>query len=241
MLKAVLFDLDGTLLPMDEQEFTKGYFGLLCRRLAPLGYDKDLLIKTVWEGTKLMLKNDGSKTNEEVFWNYFASIYRKDKLKDKEEIDNFYLTDFKNSKVMTKNNPYAKEIVDFIRNLGLKTIIASNPVFPKDGMLTRMGFINLKESDFDYITSYEVSHFCKPNTKYYEEVLKKNNLKPDEVIYFCNNESDDYIPATKCNITSYYIGDCIMPLSKESKIHVYKYEEVKDIILKEISKRQSND
>lgn len=65
MLKAVLFDLDGTLLPMDEQEFTKGYFGLLCRHLAPLGYDKDLLIKTVWDGTKLMLKNDGSKTNEE--------------------------------------------------------------------------------------------------------------------------------------------------------------------------------
>ena len=241
MLKAVLFDLDGTLLPMDEQEFTKGYFGLLCRRLAPLGYDKDLLIKTVWEGTKLMLKNDGSKTNEEVFWNHFASIYGKDKLKDKEEIDNFYLTDFKNSKVMTKDNPYAKEIVDFIRSLGLKTIIASNPVFPKDGMLTRMGFINLKESDFDYITSYEVSHFCKPNTNYYEEILKKNHLKPDEVIYFCNNESDDYIPATKCNIISYYIGDCIMPLSKESKIHAYKYEEVKDIILKEISKRQSND
>ena len=86
-MNTILFDLDGTLLPMDEQEFTKGYFGLLCRRLAPLGYDKDLLIKTVWEGTKLMLKNDGSKTNEEVFWNHFASIYGKDKLKDKEEID----------------------------------------------------------------------------------------------------------------------------------------------------------
>lgn len=29
MLKAVLFDLDGTLLPMDEKEFTEYYFGLL--------------------------------------------------------------------------------------------------------------------------------------------------------------------------------------------------------------------
>ena len=27
MVKAVLFDLDGTLLPMDQDEFTKGYFG----------------------------------------------------------------------------------------------------------------------------------------------------------------------------------------------------------------------
>ena len=29
MVKAVLFDLDGTLLPMDQDEFTKGYFKLL--------------------------------------------------------------------------------------------------------------------------------------------------------------------------------------------------------------------
>lgn len=238
MLKAVLFDLDGTLLPMDEKEFTKGYFALLCAYLAPYNYEKDLLIKTVWDGTMLMLKNSGIKTNEEIFWEHFANIYGKDKLKDKDLIDKFYVTDFKKAKAITKDNPYPKEIVNYIRNLGLKTIIASNPVFPRDGMLTRMGFINLNESDFDYITSYEVSHFCKPNTKYYEEVLEKNNLKPDEVIYFCNNESDDYIPATKCGITSYYIGDCIMPISNESKIHSYKYDEVKDIILKEISKRK---
>lgn len=29
LLKAVLFDLDGTLLPMDEEKFTNGYFELL--------------------------------------------------------------------------------------------------------------------------------------------------------------------------------------------------------------------
>lgn len=32
MLKAVIFDLDGTLLPMNEDEFTKGYFSLLCKK-----------------------------------------------------------------------------------------------------------------------------------------------------------------------------------------------------------------
>ena len=30
----VLFDLDGTLLPMDQDEFTKGYFKLLAAKLA---------------------------------------------------------------------------------------------------------------------------------------------------------------------------------------------------------------
>ena len=44
MLKAVLFDLDGTLLPMDEEKFTKGYFGMLCQKLAPFGYDSEELV-----------------------------------------------------------------------------------------------------------------------------------------------------------------------------------------------------
>lgn len=34
-IKAVLFDLDGTLLPMDQEKFTKCYFSLLAKNLSP--------------------------------------------------------------------------------------------------------------------------------------------------------------------------------------------------------------
>lgn len=34
-LTTILFDLDGTLLPMDNDAFTRGYFKLLAARLAP--------------------------------------------------------------------------------------------------------------------------------------------------------------------------------------------------------------
>ena len=37
MLDAVLFDLDGTLLPMDMDEFTGGYFRFLAEKAAPFG------------------------------------------------------------------------------------------------------------------------------------------------------------------------------------------------------------
>ena len=36
-IKAVLFDLDGTLLPMDQDHFVKTYFQLLAQKLAPFG------------------------------------------------------------------------------------------------------------------------------------------------------------------------------------------------------------
>ena len=47
-IKTILFDLDGTLLPMDEKEFIKGYFGMLCAKLAPFGY-KPNVSSVIWQ------------------------------------------------------------------------------------------------------------------------------------------------------------------------------------------------
>ena len=39
MIKNILFDLDGTLLPMDMEKFTHGYFKRLVMKAAPRGYE----------------------------------------------------------------------------------------------------------------------------------------------------------------------------------------------------------
>ena len=44
-IKAVLFDLDGTLLPMDQDEFVKAYSMGLAKKLAPHGYEPEKLVK----------------------------------------------------------------------------------------------------------------------------------------------------------------------------------------------------
>ena len=69
--KMILFDLDGTLLPMDQDIFVKTYFGLLAKKLANYGYDPEKLIQSVWAGTGAMIKNDGSLSNEDRFWKVF--------------------------------------------------------------------------------------------------------------------------------------------------------------------------
>ena len=63
-ITTVLFDLDGTLLPMDQDVFTTGYFKSLCKKVAPLGYEPEKLVKAIWAGMAAMVKNDGSETNE---------------------------------------------------------------------------------------------------------------------------------------------------------------------------------
>ncbi len=229
-IKAIFFDLDGTLLPMDEDEFTNGYFGFLCKKAYPFGYDKDALIKTVWGGTKLMWKNDGVKTNEEVFWNFFKTVYGEEKLKDKEIFNDFYTNEFKNAKIFCGENAYARQIIDLAKSKNLKLVLSSNPVFPRCGMISRMGFVGLNENDFDYITSYENSHYCKPNPKYFEEILNVTGLKAEEVILFGNSEVEDIEPSSACGIKGYLIGDCVKFKSENSTLKVLTYPEVLTLI-----------
>ena len=73
--KTILFDLDGTLLPMDQDAFTRGYFKLLAQKLAPHGYDPAALVDNIWAGTAAMVGNDGKRTNEAAFWDRFAALY----------------------------------------------------------------------------------------------------------------------------------------------------------------------
>ena len=62
-ITTVLFDLDGTLLPMDLDAFIHTYFGLLAQKAAPYGYEPKPLIDGVWKGMGAMIQNDGACPN----------------------------------------------------------------------------------------------------------------------------------------------------------------------------------
>lgn len=230
MYKAIFFDLDGTLLPLNEEEFTKGYFHFLCEKMSNYGYDKNELINLIWAGTKEMYKNDGSKTNEQVFWDYASNVL-KDIKKDKALFDEFYVNEFKKTKIFCKENPYIKEIIEFCKNNFEYVILATNPIFPKQGTLTRMSFIGLKEEDFDYISYYENSNYTKPNINYYKDILDKFNLKGNEVLMFGNNELEDGA-AMNLGINVYMVGDYVINHNKNLK-HI-KMVDVIDTIKNEL-------
>ena len=97
-ITTVLFDLDGTLLPMDQDLFVKSYFGKLAEKMAPRGYDPDGLIKAVWGGTAAMVQNSGKSTNEEVFWNFFSGIYGEKALRDIPVFQEFYEVEFQEAR-----------------------------------------------------------------------------------------------------------------------------------------------
>ena len=104
-LTTILFDLDGTLLPMDNDVFVKTYFGLLAKTLAPHGYEAKALVDAVWAGTAAMVANDGRQTNEAVFWEKFAGVFGERVYGDKPVFEAFYANEFQNARSVCGFNP----------------------------------------------------------------------------------------------------------------------------------------
>ena len=130
--------MDGTLLPMDNDEFTKSYFKLLAKKLAPHGYVPQKLIDGIWAGTAAMVKNDGTRTNEQAFWTRFAEVFGERVYDDKPLFDEFYENEFQNAKATCGYNPKAAVVVHTIKKMGYRIALATNPIFPSTATESRI-------------------------------------------------------------------------------------------------------
>ena len=208
-IKAVLFDLDGTLLPMDQDVFVKTYFKGIAAKLAPYGYEPKALIDAIWSGTVEMIKNDGKITNEEAFWNYFASRYGEKVLADMPLFEKFYEENFDAVKEVCGYNPMAAEIVDNLKKAGIRIVLATNPIFPAVATRKRIRWAGLKPEDFELYTTYENSKYSKPNPYYYKELLNRLDVAPEECLMVGNDVGDDMV-AEELGMKVFLLTDCLI-------------------------------
>ena len=209
-IKAILFDLDGTLLPMDQDKFVKAYFGLLAARMAPYGYEPKQLVDCIWKGTAAMVQNDGTMTNEQRFWDVFRAVYGEERLAEhKPVIDEFYLTEFNQARSSCGFHPMARAILNRVRDAGWMPVLATNPIFPARATENRIRWAGLAPEEFELYTTYENSSFCKPNPKYYLEILDKLGLQPEECAMVGNDVEEDMIAAT-LGMKVFLLTDCLI-------------------------------
>lgn len=195
-MKTILFDLDGTLLPMDQEVFLKVYFGGLVKTLTPHGYDTDTLVKSIWAGTGAMIKNDGSCSNEEAFWKSFAGFFGPDVYRDKQLFDAFYRTDFQKVGQACGFSPMAKTVVDELKARGCRVVLATNPLFPAIATESRIRWAGLQPEDFALVTTYENSRYCKPNPAYYRDILAQLGCEATDCIMVGNDVDEDMVAQT---------------------------------------------
>lgn len=208
-VKTILFDLDGTLLPMNQDLFIETYFSKLAEYMTQFGYDPKELSGVIWKGTIAMLKNDGSSTNEELFWTTCTKLYGNKLLEDIPHFNEFYSEVFNSIENICGKNPEAAKTVHKLKKMGYRLILATNPVFPPVATENRIRWAGLEPSVFDYYTTYENSSYSKPNPGYYKEIIEKLSLVPSECIMVGNDTVDDMIAET-LGMNVFLLSDCLI-------------------------------
>ncbi len=225
-MKTFLFDLDGTLLPMDQEFFIKKYFNELAKVSNLLGYDAKKLLNSVWEGIKSMVSNDGTTTNRERFWDTFVNIYGEHIRDSEQHFISFYENEFHKVKDATNPTPLAGECVRILKEKKYRLILATNPIFPEIATLARINWAGLNPEDFDVITTYENSSYCKPNLEYYKEILEKCNSNIKDCIMIGNDVSEDMC-VSKLGMDTFLLNENIIN-EKNEDISKYRQGSMKE-------------
>lgn len=230
-IKMVMFDLDGTLLPMDMDEFTGGYFKMLAAKAAPCGYELKSLVRAIWHGVAAMVKNDGHCKNEDAFWEDFVATFGEQAKNDKWIFDEFYANEFEGARQFCGYNPAAAETVRWIRDRGLRVALATNPLFPAIATQARIRWTGLQPEEFEFFTTYENIGWCKPNPDYYREVLRRAGLQGEDCLMVGNDVGEDMV-AAELGMKVFLLTDCLINKSGED-ISVYpngSFEELKTYV-----------
>lgn len=227
-IKAVLFDLDGTLLPMDLEQFIKGYFSSLTKGMAARGFDAKRFSRALLAGVDAMMKNDGRDTNENVFWQTFEAVYGEE-VRSKEALFNdFYNGEFQALSSLCGVIEEAAHAVRAIRNMGYRVVLATNPVFPPIATESRIRWAGLLPSDFEFYTNYTNSSFAKPNTEYYLEIAKNMGLDPSECLMVGNDTEDDMV-AENVGMSVYLLPEFLINRGNKD-ISSYNYGTLESLI-----------
>ena len=120
-ITTVLFDLDGTLIPFDQKEFIESYLYLISKKFVPMGYDKDMLIKALWDGTGNMIKNDGKVMNRDIFKSTFTELMEKEYDEMEGDFMEFYEKEFDDVKETLQEEVDRAEFIKTINIVYLST------------------------------------------------------------------------------------------------------------------------
>ena len=208
-IKMILFDLDGTLLPMDQKVFMKDYFGRLVKKIAPVGYNPQALVDAIWAGTADMVQNDGSVLNETRFWNRFCAIFGEEAKQHLPLFDEFYREEFDKIRSSCGYNPKAAQAVRTLKSMGYRVALATNPLFPSIATEKRTSWTGLSTDDFELFTAYDNTGYCKPNPDYYRDVCRRLDVSPEECLMVGNDAEEDMIAAT-LGMKVFLLTDCLI-------------------------------
>ncbi|QRN84623.1 HAD hydrolase-like protein [Clostridia bacterium] len=212
-IKTILFDLDGTLLPVDMEKFLEIYFEEMGKHFAE-HIEPKLLTKSVWEATGDLIDNTENRTNSEVFWETFRQMTGDNPELTEEKFLPFYEGGYQKAKAATGTSKAMQKAVSLLLENGYQIIVATNPLYPENAVHDRIRWAGFNPNDFSYISSLEKNCHCKPHAAFYEEIVNHLSLDPKSCMMVGNDAKED-MAAKKIGMTTYLVVDYLIKHDNE--------------------------
>lgn len=207
MLRAVLFDLDGTLLRINLERFLGRYFAALRNVAAGHADDKqtDAIMDAIQAAVRAMCEPHPDVTNEGVFAREFERLSGIVLADVWPAYERFYAEVFPSLADGAGPALGARSAVETALGLGLPVAVATNPIFPRAAVLHRLAWAELDDVRFTAITSYEDMVACKPHGAYFRQVAESLGVDPTECIMVGDDRYLD-MPAADIGMRTFYVG-----------------------------------
>jgi len=228
-IKAVLFDLDGTLIDVELKKFIPGYLKLLSESISHLVPPKKVISKLL-KASEAVNNNDGTQTNDSIFAKVFFPLEGHTREEIQPFFDQFYETKFVELKKYTKKKKNAYRVVSKVFERNLKVVIATTPVLPLTAIKQRLDWAGVGDFDYTLITHIENSRANKPNLLYYEEIIEHLGIPPEHCL-MVGDEAKDMV-AAEIGCPTFFIESSNTDLTQSMPSPSYKgrLEEVLKII-----------
>ena len=192
-IKAILFDLDGTLIDINLDLFIPQYLKLLASKVSHL-IKPSKFISNLMKASKAVDENDGSRTNDAVFAEAFFPLIGYPREEIDPYINEFYEKDFPKLKKYSQRKPEARKVMLKAIDRGYDIVIATTPLLPETAVIQRLEWGDVADFPYNLITSLENTCANKSNILYYKQILEKIG-HPAEACLMVGDEDKDMAAA----------------------------------------------
>lgn len=209
MIKAVLLDLDDTLVRTDGQAVFAQHMRLISPYVADVARPEAFVTQALVAMQASRDNIDPTTTIGEAFYrtlhkqlgcppNSLVPIFQR-----------FYENGMNDRRLSVWPQPGASELLNWLFERGYVVVVAADPALHRQTIqqYLRLGGLPSHDLPFSLSGGLDSIHFSKPHPHYFEEILARIDVKPDEALMVGDHWQSDIKAAARTGLNTFWVTE----------------------------------